>query len=844
MTYDTRKAIYGQEYVQEVEIVCDACKYSIAPYIDDDDLVTDNVSTISDSATGALALSGVGTTWPTTWGSSGTKYGRTEWNEILSFTVTSYSSITLTGRALFGTIGHTIALGTTITIIHQGEADGSCRGYPFSCSNTDSFSATAKRSLIYCSAQRTGGALRFAGLKKVSHESGEIDPGETIGTRARLKVQISNQIHNDYGIVPYPDKRTSHGTMFGKLLARHPYFQGRKVIFREGFRNSGSFSEPDFIEREFIIDSVNLSKDVFSIDALDPIILTEDKKAKMPTPSPATLSTTVTTGATVFEYINADDYYFGAMSATIYVRIDSEVIKCQVTDTKELTSINRGVRSEEKNHDIGATIQDCVAFELIHGIDAITYALENFTTIDAAYIDDYSAVITSLPALILTETIISKPTAVSEFINDVVKLGNLVTYFNEDTKKIVIGYTPEITIESITISAEVDIKGVDIDENIKNQNTRFSYLMAPTDITKDSDDNFSIRLSSVNLSLESAEYIGQINEKKTVKSIFLTNSSDDITLGNAYVNRVMDSNLIAPKIINCVIDASKVGVVGSAELTLGSIVNISTSYNEDIDGNPISDLYQVLKLSGDAYKGFAAKLRRYQSIAPEDIDYTISAGTYLNYDLADFYTPAAGNYTIYIESGVIFGSYDTSLPAFTTGTQTSGVTFTIINRGKWYSPGGNGGDSGIYAVFTNATDGTDGGITFNATVDCVIDNGAGLIWAGGGGGGGEFETESFSPGIGYFWSYASGGGGGQGYGVSLGGIGTTGGSTETSTPTYDVTADGGNMTVRGPYGGLWGEPGGSPGGLGGLAGIAIKSNGNTVTLSSGDNILNVKGRRT
>ena len=46
------------------------------------------------------------------------------------------------------------------------------------------------------------------------------------------------------------------------------------------------------------------------------------------------------------------------------------------------------------------------------------------------------------------------------------------------------------------------------------------------------------------------------------------------------------------------------------------------------------------------------------------------------------------------------------------------------------------------------------------------------------------------------------------------------------------------------YGGKFGEQGYSPqGSVGGLPGFAIVSNGNNVTITNGDNPINIKGRR-
>lgn len=841
MSYDTRKSMSGQEHVEEIEMILDACKYTMGDYLTKNSIHFKSGQTILAGDTGNFLVDTVPVGWSALWGVGATVYGKsTVTNELFSFIIVSNSTVNITARGLGGTTANILS-GNTVKLKHMGEGDGSCRGFPFGCSNTDSYSSTAKKSLIFSTGNNAGGLRRFPGLRKVTHDAGEVDPGESIGTRAHLRFDISNQIHNDFGIVPYADKQTSNGTMFGKLMARHPYFQGREILYREGYRDANTYQAPDFIERRFIIDTVNLTNGVFSVAALDPLILTEDKKAQMPVASPATLSIAINGASTSISYVNAASYYFGPMSSTIYVRIDSEIIECLVSGAATLSIVNRGYRSVIKDHDAAASIQDCIVFTGTHGINAILFALQNYTKIPSTYIDTYTAVIASLPAFILHKTVISKPMAVVDFINAMVQLGNLVFYYNEETQKIAIEYTPELLIQPITIEQKVDVKrdSVTLDNNVKNQWTRMAYLFNPVDLTKDTEENYAIRFLSANVALESGEYIGQVNEKKTIKNSMLDGSVGDSLLATSYVGRVLQNNTLTPKLINLTLEASKVGNVGAGKLGLGSVLNVSLTQNEDKDGNAIAELYQVLKLTGDGYAGFKTKLRRYQAIIPSTVNFTISASAN-NYVLSAHYAPASpGTYVVYIDPVVVFGSYDVTIPAFSTGVQAAGVKFKIVNRGKILGMGGKGGDSGLISLAPTA--GQVGGIAFEAKVDCVIDNGAGLIWAGGGGGSGQPLTGSSG-----YYAAARGGTGAQGFGDSLGGQYSNGAFP--GTPAFDGIENSGNQSSAGAglqAGGEWGEDGTPSSSLaGGLAGEAVKSNGNSVTFSSGDNTLNVRGRRT
>lgn len=851
MTYDDRKVLRGQELVEEIDIYFDGCQFAAGEYDGSKSSITTTFP-YSDTFIGTVSLTSFTAGWSALWAAvPGEKYIIAGSGEIVRVSITSGTDATIgiVERAMFGTSAENLS--GSFKIIHDGRANGSCRGYSQTCSNSGSYNPATPRILKFCSAPRVAGSLILPGLyhKAIDYDSAEVDVGESIGSPAKLKFTLQDFTGGDDISVPYIDRRSSAGTFWGRTLARNPYANGRKVIYRSGLRDAGTFGDPDFIERHFIIDTVSLSGGNATFSCLDPIILTEDKKAKMPVVSPAQLSANITGSPATFSYVNAPDYYFGAMSASIWVRIDSEVIQCTVSGPTQLTVTTRGYKSEAKDHEAGATIQDCVRFAGTHVIDAIVFALENYTSMPSSYIGDYTAVKALIPTVDLDEAIISKPQSVAEFISSMVKLGNLIFYFDEALLEIVIDYIPELSIQPINITENEDILrgSVSVNENTKEQYTRFAHLWAPVDITKDAEENYAISYLAANLDIESPAKLGEINEKKTFKNPLLTNSAGDSLIGTSYTSRIVSGADKSPKIVNSKINAGSIGPAQGGNLKLGSIVNLVTKENQNIDGIPNAELFQVLKISGNAYENFTVKMRRYLAVQPANVDFVISASA-INYVLSDHFAPAAGNYTIYIDQGVEFGSNSVLLPAFTTGSQAPGVSFNIILRGSILGMGGKGSDSPLTNVV--ATQGEDGGTAFEATVPCTIDAGAGLIWAGGGGASPEYYVPPQGP-FGSYYVPRRGGGGGQGFGISLGGRNTDGAGN------YNQRAESGSRASPGvngcPPGGEWGMSGAPTpdtpyiiGGEvpGGLAGEAIKSNGNSVTITAGNNDFNIRGRRT
>lgn len=853
MSYDVRKLLRGQEFVEELDIYFNGCKFAQDPYGDQNIFVRDGGGLIGPGSSGFNLNANLITynTWFATWSgySSANLYAYVglKLEEIVKCEIVDFDTIHISARGQFGTTAGNITSNQTFRFIHIGEADGSCRGFSQTCSDPASYDANVFRVIKHCSAPRVAGSLFLPGLhhQAIDYESAEADVGESIGSPAKLKFKLQDFVGGDDVIVPYTNRRSQSGTFWGRTLARNPYTSGRKVIYRAGLRDSGTYGTPDYIERHFVIDSMGLSDGNLNCSCLDPLILTEEKKAKMPVVSPAQLSAGITGTPASFSYVNAPDYYFGVMGATIYVRIDSEVIRCTVGGPKLLTVVTRGYRSEAKDHSAGATVQDCVRFAGTHVIDAIVFALQNYTEIPASYIGDYAAVKALIPTVDLDEAIISKPQPVGEFISSMIKLGNLIFYFDESLLQIVINYIPELSIQPININENEHIKrgSASKSENNKEQYTRFVSMWAPVDVTKDAEENYAISYMAANLDVESPAKLGEINEKKTFKNPLLTTSSGDSLIGTSYCSRVVSGADQSPAIFTGVIEAGSIGNTQGGALGIGSIVNLVTKENQNIDGIPKAELYQVRKISGDAFKNFEVKMRRYLAVQPQSVDFVINTGG-LNYDLSLYYAPASGHYTVYIEPTAIFGSYNVALPAFTTGAQSPGVSFTIIHRGQMLGMGGGGGDAGISSAMVGA--GGVGGIAFNATVDCEIDCGAGLIWAGGGGATGEYYVSPQGPGP--YYVPRRGGGGGQGFGVSIGGRNTNG-------ITFTDRAESGSQSSPGitncPDGGEWGAQGTlgynpmtGMAVFGGLPGEAIKSNGNTVTITSGNNDFNIRGRRT
>ena len=222
----------------------------------------------------------------------------------------------------------------------------------------------------------------------------------------------------------------------------------------------------------------------------------------------------------------------------------------------------------------------------------------------------------------------------------------------------------------------------------------------------------------------------------------------------------------------------------------------------------------------------------------------------------------AGNYTFTINSGITVGSGSTANAAISTGVWPAGSTVTLINNGKIYGRGGNGGAGGSCTgsrvvvapppKCTAASAGGDGGSALSVNYNITLNNTNGSIFGGGGGGGGAGGiTQSLFSGN--TPSGGGGGGGGQGVAASNGGAGGTAmypgsaghSGTATSPGVPGKNNQYGETTIyKGGSGGTWASAGGKgeySGATGGAAGKAILLNATTIVWQGGNNSAHVKG---
>ncbi len=867
MSFNTLKSQHGTRLIQAVAIYPNACKYSV------DDTINKGVcansgSTLNASYTGTMAISeedGSDVLFFT----SANPYAITSNNEIIKVTVDSDSQITIVSRGQFGTAASDIDASSGLRIIHGGEADGSCRGYPQrpdgkGCSNSDSFDRDVTREFLFTDVQLVSGEVYYNGLGSISHSPSKLKPSLEMAKNATVSVTIQDNEDGDQYAVPYPDRRTDKSTLLRKLQARTGgYLRNRRMIVYSGFTVNNVFDPANCISREYIIDDFNISNsDSVSIKGVDPLMLAEEAKAKTHDVSAGSLLADITDTSTKITLKNAllDEYGVNSEAGTVI--IDSELINYTVNDSASgiLDIVSRGVAgSEKKDHKINASAQKCLVLNNFNPVQEIVNILQSRTLIESRFYDDYTDVIATVPNNAGT-VYVTKPESVKNFINKIIRSwaeNNISLYFDELKKKIRIKAVGDFEQQPITLT-DVDllIDSVRIDNKYEDQITRASIGFAPFDASKKTDDeNSSIIFQSINIGTES---IGTLEpqEEKTFYTKFLTDSDIDVSIAVGGISRLANINTKPPQEYTFTIDYEKYGDVSGGNIEEGEIINVTTELSIDDDGQPLSQNLQILSIKDDMKdKRVTVTAITYQDIiSVDDFDFIIDTNKE-NYDLSTEYAPTeAGEYVIFIASNVTIGSTSVDNPAFTTGTQASGVTFKIVHRGQILAAGGAGGDAPdatsepeIPVVQVGGTRGGDGGDAINITVPTVLDVTQGVVYAGGGG---SPSIRSVSVYLNQAQTKAGNGGcGGQGYVGGKFGFGGACYYLNISEP-IDVGVNGvsGSRAAPGVLGaisaGAWGSDSdsSSSSGAAGKSGYAIRSNGNAVIIT-GDNNATIRGQR-
>ena len=441
------------------------------------------------------------------------------------------------------------------------------------------------------------------------------------------------------------------------------------------------------------------------------------------------------------------------------------------------------------------------------------------------------------------------------------QIGGLTVYVDVVAREIVITAKPNFDNPVIVFDTveHLEVGTLDVKNDFKRLITRQLVQWAPRDYSKTEASNFTKSFRVAAILEELPDRLGTRNDGKEIITRWLPNTVNGNQIATGIAQRNVSRFSQIPQKVTFEVDTKYIGNITAGEVSsyfvpgyigpsyfesvvsvsgriwLGSVFQVVTPAKVYSNGafEPQVLTCQCTSISaGRKADKWKVEGIAYQANIPPNSDYFIDAGQYFDYVLANnFSFTETKEYIIVISSGAVFGSTIDGQAAFRQGTFPVGATLKIINQGQQIGKGGNGGNGGtaikegLDCVLTPPTAPDVGSPAIEFTTSAIIDNSFGLIAGGGGGAIGQELTEcrpSGDP------AQGQGGGGGQGINGGQGGDGNPAGATGTQNNPgsgYRVGGELGNVASTDRAAG----------------GAAIITNGNTITITGGNNSEQLKG---
>ena len=459
-------------------------------------------------------------------------------------------------------------------------------------------------------------------------------PGNGLGTRASVKIQARDLPFHDIGVDKYVNERTytpsDQGTFFGKLVARNPFHNGRRMRLLSGYLNNfksfvaaGNSVEDLFQERVFIIEGIDGPNNNFitTITAKDPLKTVDDDRATAPITTNGRLDASITAVDTSLTLNSeSDETEYPAFGGT--VRINDEIISYGSRTAFVLSSLTRAQGgTTASDHDADDAVQLCKVYNNENVVDVIFNLMTEFGNVSTALIplDDWTTEKNDRLSNYNITTTLSEPIGVKKLIEELT-LETLINLFWNETESTIIlkSLVPDLTATPIELTNRNDI----LSQSVKVKripNERVSRVVFNYGVR-----NFAERIENQNLAFSfidadlSAEGEDQFNSKriKTITSRWFTinNRPQAVQTASRLLARLKDEPLVA----TLDIDGK------DSTLNIGDIISIQTDQIQDDTGAQLELALQVISIQELSPQGMGATHFRVQA---QDVLFEGTVGT-------------------------------------------------------------------------------------------------------------------------------------------------------------------------------------------------------------------------
>ena len=575
-----------------------------------------------------------------------------------------------------------------------------------------------------------------------------------LGTRASVSLSFNDHPFSDIGVDKYVSGRSyiasERGSFWTKLRARNPNYQNGAVRVLSGYLINGKYDPANFITRNYVLNSMDVSGGRARIVAKDPLKLASSNKALAPKANTGVIETSLSVGAGHLILLPAG---IGAAEyATAgFISLRNEVLEfTRVGTNPDRLDLTRAQKNTvATTHEAGETVQQCLDYsgQTRGKLDfIINDLLTNFAFVDPAFINtnEWAAEIAEFLSG-LADGIVTKPFDVFKLLQELSESFPHYLWWNEKTQK----------IELTALKPPPPLNApLDMDKNIvagsfttkDRPDMRTSTIFVNFgmfDQTKKLNDIHNYRQSYTRVDAHSIATYGS-SEVRVVNSRWINdnNKAQAVVLATLYGRRFSD----IPREISFDLEAK------DSNVWIGQTKAINHFDIADETGSPKDTNFQIMTAKeSDNYKYTALEYTygplQAGDFAGGNLIYIPNGNNQNMRDIFNGLFPAPDATTevlFVIDNGVVVGGTTPAGISLDTGSWPAGAVVKLAIEPDGYLLG-SGGDEG-----------SDGGLALLLSYDLVLNN-SGVI--GGGGGGGGFASTSTGR---------AGGGGGAGfdYGVA------------------------------------------------------------------------------
>lgn len=426
-----------------------------------------------------------------------------------------------------------------------------------------------------------------------------LDPGKTLGIRAKATINIKDHPYHDRGVDPFVTARSynpeEQGTYWGKLVARNPFYAGRPMRIISGYvDDDGDFQQG--YTRHYVIDRIEGpdSRGNVQLIGKDILKLADDKQAQCPKPSKYSLTANMDENQLTFSMDDAAEYTaafsgVGTNPPQPYVIIGSEIMRVTSWSGNTANVLRAQLGTEKATHNAGDTVQICQSFDAFNVVDMAEVLIKEFTDIPDSYINkpDWDAEKADFLNIFNMTGIVTRPTGVVKLLNEICEQGQIVLYQDERIQKIILKSLVQETAGIKTLTKDIIVKDSlkvkrEPDKQISRIELYTNRINSADDVKKiENYQRLNIRINGENESTTGLK----TPRSKVILGRFLTDFSQAVT--NVILRRVLSVYASQATLIQFQLDATE------NELWTGDLVFIDTV--QDTTGEPKQKLIRIIK---------------------------------------------------------------------------------------------------------------------------------------------------------------------------------------------------------------------------------------------------------